>query len=73
MDLKFSSLDDFSPEAVARQVGPLRELLELRTQLADLRGTLQTNERLDEVLLATLGNADKMKKLGEELGPTEGE
>jgi type VI secretion system protein ImpB len=73
VDLKFASLADFAPDAVARQVGPLRELLELRTQLSDLRGTLQTNERLDEVLLATLGDADKMKKLGEELGPTDGE
>ncbi|HET8654034.1 MAG TPA: type VI secretion system contractile sheath small subunit [Longimicrobiaceae bacterium] len=68
VDLKFASLDDFSPEAIARQVGPLRELLDLRTQLSDLRGTLQTNEALDEVLQATLGDEEKMKKLGEELG-----
>jgi type VI secretion system protein ImpB len=69
VDLTFTSLDDFSPDAVAKQVKPLRELLELRTQLADLRGTLQTNEKLDEVLQATLGDAEKMKKLGAELGP----
>jgi type VI secretion system protein ImpB len=55
-----------------RQVKPLRELLELRTQLADLRGSLQTNEKLDEVLQATLGDADKMSKLRSELGITEG-
>jgi type VI secretion system protein ImpB len=55
-------MDDFSPDAVARQVKPLRELLELRTQLADLRGSLQTNEKLDEVLQATLGDADKMSR-----------
>jgi type VI secretion system protein ImpB len=72
IDLNFTSLDDFSPDAVARQVKPLRELLELRTQLADLRGTLQTNEKLDEVLQATLGDAEKMKKLGTEIG-TQGE
>jgi type VI secretion system protein ImpB len=71
VDLTFTSLDDFSPDAVARQVKPLRELLDLRTQLADLRGTLQTNEALDDVLQATLVDADKMKKLGAELG-TEG-
>src|SRR5215210_8178128 len=41
VDLHFRSLDDFSPDAVARQVKPLRELLELRAKLADLRGTLQ--------------------------------
>jgi type VI secretion system protein ImpB len=73
VDLNFRSMDDFSPDAVARQVKPLRELLELRTQLADLRGSLQTNEKLDEVLQATLGDAEKMNKLRGELGITEGE
>ena len=68
IDLHFRSMDDFSPDAVARQVKPLRELLELRTQLADLRGSLQTNEKLDEVLQATLGDADKMSRLKSELG-----
>ena len=68
VDLEFRSIDDFSPEAVAKRVGPLRELLDLRTQLADLRGSLQTNEKLDEVLQSTLGNSDKMSKLRAELG-----
>ena len=72
VDLNFRSLDDFSPDAVARQVKPLRELLELRTQLSDLRGSLQTNEKLDEVLQATLGDAGKMDKLKAELGLGEG-
>ncbi len=71
VDLTFSSLDDFSPDAVAGQVGPLRELLELRAKLANLRGTLAGNEKLDEILQATLGDEAKMKQLREELG-TEG-
>ena len=73
VDLNFRSMDDFSPDAVAKQVKPLRELLELRQQLADLRGSLQTNEKLDEVLQATLGDAEKMNKLRGELGLKEGE
>lgn len=72
LELNFRSMDDFSPEQVAKQVKPLRELLELRTQLADLRGSLQTNEALDEALQATLGDADKMAKLRSELGLGEG-
>jgi type VI secretion system protein ImpB len=71
IDLKFESLDDFSPDAVARQVKPLREMLELRTKLADLRGTLQGNDKLDEILQATLTDEDKLKRLKNELG-TEG-
>ena len=72
VDLNFRSLDDFAPDAVAKQVPALRQLLELRTQLADLRGSLQTNEKLDEVLQATLGDADKMAALRKELGLGEG-
>ena len=68
IDLNFRSLDDFSPDAVAKQVPALNKLLELRTELANLRANLQTNEKLDEVLQATLGDADKMNKLRSELG-----
>src|SRR3982751_868199 len=68
VDLNFRSLDDFSPDAVAKQVPALNKLLELRTQLSNLRANLQTNEKLDEVLQATLGDADKMNKLRAELG-----
>jgi len=72
VDLNFRSMDDFSPDAVAHQVKPLRELLELRTELANLRANLQTNEKLDEVLQSTLGDSDKMKKLRDEMGLGDG-
>jgi type VI secretion system protein ImpB len=68
VDLTFKSMDDFSPDAVANQVKPLRELLELRSKLADLRGSLQGNDKLEEVLQATLQDASKMTKLKGELG-----
>jgi type VI secretion system protein ImpB len=73
VDLNFKSLDDFEPEQVARQVKPLRELLELRTKLADLRGSLQGNEKLDDVLLDAVSNTEKMAKLRAELGLKKGE
>jgi type VI secretion system protein ImpB len=72
VDLHFTSLDDFAPENVARQVKPLRELLELRTKLADLRGTLQGNDKLDEILQATLADEAKVNRLRAELGTGEG-
>jgi len=68
VDLTFESLDDFNPEAVAKNVGPLKQLLELRTKLADLRGSLQGNDKLEEILQSTLNNADAMKKLESEVG-----
>jgi type VI secretion system protein ImpB len=68
VDITFESLDDFNPEAVARRVGPLKELLELRTKLADLRGSLQGNDKLEEILQQTLNDAGAMKKLESEVG-----
>jgi type VI secretion system protein ImpB len=68
VDLKFKSMDDFEPDKVAKQVKPLRELLELRTRLSDLKGALQTNDKLDEVLLETVSNTEKLNKLRSEIG-----
>ena len=68
VDLHFKSMEDFEPERVARQVKPLRELLDLRTRLSDLRGSLQGNDKLDEVLLKTVENKDgQLDKLRGEL------
>ena len=36
VDITFDSMDDFSPAAVARKVGALNQLLQARTQLANL-------------------------------------
>ena len=69
VDLRFKSLEDFEPEQVARQVKPLKELLDLRTRLNDLKGTLQTNEKLDDALLEAVSKTDKLDKLKAEVGP----
>ena len=71
IDLRFKSMDDFEPENVARQVKPLKELLDLRTRLADLRGSLQGNDKLEELLLEAVGNSEKLEKLKGEM--TQGE
>jgi len=72
VDLKFSKLDDFEPQNVARQVKPLRELLDLRTRLSDLRGSLQGNDKLEELLLESVGNTEKLEKLKGEMGKGKG-
>jgi type VI secretion system protein ImpB len=68
VDLHFKSMDDFEPDNVAKQVKPLRELLELRTRLSDLRGSLQGNDKLEEALLKAVGDKDKLDKLKTEMG-----
>jgi type VI secretion system protein ImpB len=72
IDLRFRSLDDFEPENVARQVKPLKELLSLRTRLADLRGSLQGNDKLEELLLEAVGNTENLEKIKAEIDKGEG-
>jgi type VI secretion system protein ImpB len=72
VDLRFKSLDDFAPDQVAQQVKPLRELLDLRTKLSDLRGTLQGNDKLDEVLQETVRDQSKLDKLKAEIDADKG-
>jgi type VI secretion system protein ImpB len=67
VDLHFQSLEDFEPAKVAGQIKPLKELLDLRTKLSDLRGTLQGNDKLDEVLQETLRNTEKLDRLKSEV------
>ena len=59
--------DDFAPDKVAMQIEPLRELLEKRRQLADLKGKLASNYKLDQMLQDALGDEEKMAKLKAEL------
>jgi type VI secretion system protein ImpB len=73
VDLHFKKLDDFEPVNVAKQVKPLKEMLDLRTRLADLRGTLQGNDKLEELLLDAVGKTENLDKLKKEIGPKEGE
>jgi type VI secretion system protein ImpB len=67
VDLKFESMDDFSPAKVAEQVGPIKELLDLRTRLSNLRGSLQGNDQLDQALFDAVSNTEELNKLKTEL------
>lgn len=71
IDLHFKSLEDFEPDKVARQVKPLAELLDLRTRLSDLRGSLQGNDKLEDVLMKTVKDKDALSRLKEEIGSKE--
>ena len=72
VDLHFKSMDDFDPENVAKQVKPIRELLDLRTKLADLRGSLQGNDKLEELLMDAVSSSEKLEKLKGEVKRAEG-
>ena len=72
VDLRFKSLDDFAPAQIARQIKPLKELLDLRTKLSDLRGGLQGNDKLDELLQDALRDKTKLDKLRSEISAEKG-
>jgi type VI secretion system protein ImpB len=70
VQLKFGSMDDFSPEKVAQQVEPVKKLLETRDKLRDLLTKIDRSEDLEKVLEQVLSNTEQLKKLAGEVGAT---
>lgn len=66
VDLAFNGIDDFRPEAVANQVEPLRQLVEARDRLADIRNKISANEKLEDLLDDVLKNTEQVKKMAEQ-------
>ena len=50
VSLKFNSMDDFSPASVARQVEPLKKLLQTRDNLRDLLTKIDRSDDLETLL-----------------------
>src|ERR1700721_545107 len=72
VDLKFRKFEDFEPGNVAKQVKPLKEMLALRSRLANLLSSPQVNNQLEELLLEAGGNTEKLERLKGEIGAKEG-
>jgi len=68
LELKFESMDDFSPERIVAQVEPLRKLQETRDQLRDLLSKADRSEDLEEILEKVLSNSENLQSLSGELG-----
>ena len=68
VELKFEKMADFTPDAVARQVKPLDELLSVREQLKDPLGRTEGNDRLEEMLKAIIEKPELRDKLKDTLG-----
>jgi len=71
VELRFKKMDDFHPENVAKQIEPLRQLLETRDKLKDLMNKLEGNDKLDELLQGVLSNTENRAALSKELGVDE--
>lgn len=68
VNLKFNSMDDFSPANIVKQVDPLQKLMETRDKLRDLLTKVDRSDGLEGVLENVLKNDDQLKKLSAELG-----
>lgn len=68
VQLKFDSMDDFDPVNVAKNIEPLRKLLETRNRLRDLMTKVDRSDDLESVLESVLQNTDELNRLSSELG-----
>jgi type VI secretion system protein ImpB len=57
VDMTFESMDDFTPDAVAQKIEPLRKLLEARQQLSHLLSYMDGKDSAEELMNRLL--ADK--------------
>lgn len=63
VDISFESMDDFSPEAIARKVEPLRKLLEARTQLSSLITAMDGKDGAEQLIAKTLNDPQLLQSL----------
>ena len=68
VELRFKSMDDFHPERVAEQVGPVRKLVEARKRLSEMLNKLDGNDKLDELLQDIISSTESLEKLNKEAG-----
>ena len=73
VDITFDSMEDFSPEAIARKVAPLKKLLEARTQLKDLLTYMDGKTGADELMSKVLNDPELLKSLAAAPKPADGE
>ena len=68
VELRFNSMDDFTPENVVKQVTPMRKLLETREKLKNLLNKMEGNDKLEAMLEDIIKNTDTREALSKDLG-----
>lgn len=67
VELQFESMDDFSPASVAKQVAPLNELLQARTELSNLLSYMDGKSGAEELIGRVLGDSELLKTIASTL------
>jgi type VI secretion system protein ImpB len=65
-ELKFRSMDDFTPVNLIEQVPALKKLFDARNRLSDLLAKLDGNDELDGALQQIVNDTDALKKIKSE-------
>ncbi len=68
VNLKFKSLNDFTPEKIAEQVPELNKLLELRQALTALKSPLGNNKDFKKKIREIIDNEEARNQILAELG-----
>ena len=68
IDLRFESLNDFEPDQIIAQVQELRQLAELRSAIASLKGPLANIPEFRQRIKELVDNKEKRDLLLQELG-----
>jgi type VI secretion system protein ImpB len=63
VDMTFECIEDFSPAAIARKVEPLRQLLDARTQLANLQTYMDGKSGAESLVNQLLQDPSLLKSL----------
>ncbi|SAK49511.1 type VI secretion protein [Caballeronia pedi] len=69
VDITFESIDDFAPAAIARKVDSLRQLLDARTQLANLQTYMDGKSGAEALVSQLLADPALLKSLASEPKP----
>ncbi|TCJ20395.1 type VI secretion system contractile sheath small subunit [Parasulfuritortus cantonensis] len=73
VDITFESMDDFSPDAVAKKVDALNKLLEARTQLSNLMTYMDGKTGAEELLAKVLKDPALLNSLASAAKPADQE
>jgi type VI secretion system protein ImpB len=69
VDITFETMDDFSPAGVAKKIEPLRQLLETRTQLANLLTYMDGKSGAEQLIAKALQNPALLQTLASGANP----
>lgn len=72
VDISFESMEDFSPAAVARKVDALRQMLDARTQLANLLTYMDGKSGAEDLIAKAVNDPTLLQSLASAPKPDDG-